>query len=354
MISVCVSQEIYAPYIHGSTMQKRSTDYMRCVVSNSFSYYRADRRQQTADLAEAVRAGLGSRPYAIPPRFFYDDIGSALFEDICSAPEYYQTRTEVRILKSIRHTLAEILDDRFRMVELGSGNSHKTRIILDALAEAGGAEYVPIDISGVLESGAGSLADDYPGVQVTGIVDTYEAGLALVDGMAGHNFVVFLGSSLGNMCPEESASFLRTVRSLMRSGDMLLLGLDLVKKIPVLEAAYNDSVGITARFNLNILSRINRELDADFDVSQFSHNAFYNAVHKRIEMHLVSDVNQIVHIPKAGITMALRSGDSIHTEDSYKYTIPDIYRLAREAGFDVQQLWTDEDKLFSVTLIKVA
>ncbi len=332
------------------------TGHMRCVVSDRFSYYRAGGGRRTADLADAVRAGLGSRPYSIPPRFFYDDVGSKLFEQICSLPEYYQTRTEAGILKSIRGELAGILGGRFRLVELGSGYSVKTRLVLDALAKAGpGAEYVPIDISDVLEDGAGSLADDYPDVKVTGIVDTYEAGLALAGQMVGPpSLVAFLGSSLGNMCPAESASFLRTVRRAMRPGDMLLMGLDLVKDTSILEAAYNDAAGVTARFNLNVLSRINRDLGADFDVSRFSHKAFYNAGEGRIEMHLVSDASQAVRIPRARTMLGLRQGDAIHTEDSYKYTTSGIYNMADSAGLAVRRLWTDDARLFSVTLMGLA
>ena len=333
-----------------------SPAYFRCVVSERFSYYRAAGRRRLADLAGAVRGGLGSSPYSIPPRFFYDDAGSALFEEICSLPEYYPTRTETGILGSVRRELAGLLGGGFRLVELGSGHSTKTRRVLDALEDAGpGTEYVPIDISDVVEAGAGSLVDDYPGVAVTGVVDTYEGGLALVRGMDGPpNLVAFLGSSLGNMCPDESAAFLDMVRSMMRPGDMFLLGLDLVKDRSILEAAYNDSAGVTARFNLNILRRINRELGADFEASLFSHQAPYNADEDRIEMYLVSEDRQTVHIPGAGITLRLRRGDRIHTENSYKYTVPQIRTMARDAGFAVRRLWLDKGGLFSVTLMEPA
>lgn len=295
-------------------------------------------------------------PRSIPPIFFYDHRGSKLFEEICSLPEYYQTRTETAILRSIRCELSGYLHGQFRLVELGSGSSVKTRCILDSLPNmCAGAEYVPIDISDSLEDGAGSLLDDYPLLRITGIVDTYERGLSLVRQMDNlPNLIIFLGSSLGNMSMSESALFLRTIRASMNENDLLLLGLDMDKDTATLEAAYNDGRGVTAKFNLNMLYRLNRELNANFDISNFSHYSVYNKNKKRIEMYLKSETNQTVDIPGADIVIHVKKGELIHTENSQKYTIPQIRSMAAVANLEVQQLWSDASKKFSVTLLSAS
>lgn len=328
--------------------------HIRCVVSESFSYYRPTSDHRNGDLAEAVRSGLARPPRSIPPRFFYDSKGSALFEAICGLPEYYQTRTETGMLATIRYELARFLHGRFRLVELGSGSSVKTRHLLDALRESG-MEYVPIDISDSLEGGAGSLAADYPGLRITGVVDTYERGLELVRGMGGpRNLVVFFGSSLGNMTPAESQAFLAAVRRSMGYDGLFLLGLDMVKEAGELEAAYDDSRGISAQFNLNVLARINRDLGANFDLDMFRHRALYNPAAQRIEMYLRSVRDQTVDIPGAGMRIRLLSDELIHTEDSYKYTVRQIREMASCSGLAVERLWQDENRRFSLTLMSPA
>lgn len=339
-----------------SLLGKYRAGHVKCIVSESFSYYRPTSGLRSDDLAGEVRRGLGGQPRSIHPRFFYDTAGSELFEEICRLPEYYQTRTEAEILMVIRHELARLLHGRFRLVELGSGSSTKTRHIIDAMMESGsGVEYVPIDISDSLEGGAGSLAADYPELTITGVVDTYERGLELVRGMGGpSNLVVFLGSSLGNMSPDASASFLRMVRSSMGPRDLFLVGLDMVKDPETLEAAYNDRWGVTARFNMNMLARINRDLGANFSLADFAHYAIYNGQDRRIEMYLRSKKDQTVDIPGAGITITLRENELIHTENSYKYTVPQIRAMAAESGFRIQRLWRDADSKFSLTLMSGA
>ena len=328
---------------------------LECVVSERFSYLRPPEPSKRGDLAEAVRHSMANAPRSIPPRFFYDEAGSGLFEEICSLPEYYQTRTETAILKDIGPELSQYTRGRFRLVELGSGSSAKTRCVLDAMLQGGaGAEYVPIDISDSLEGGAGSLLDDYPGLSITGIVDTYERGLSTVRLMEGsRNLVAFLGSSLGNMSASESGRFLRMVRDFMEPGDLFLLGLDLDKDAAVLEAAYDDSRGVTARFNLNMLHRLNRELGADFDVSAFSHHSVYNRQAQRIEMYLRSNADCRVSVPGAGITVSIKRGELIHTENSQKYTVDSIRAMASSAGLQVLRLWRDKLGMFSVSLLSL-
>ena len=299
---------------------------------------------------------MRNAPRSIPPVFFYDYRGSGLFEEICSLPEYYQTRTETAILQSIRHELSGYLNGQFRLVELGSGSSIKTRCVLDSLPNmCSGAEYVPIDISDSLEDGAGSLLNDYPLLRITGVVDTYEHGLSLVRQMSNMpNLIIFLGSSLGNMSVPESISFLRTIRASMKKSDLLLLGLDMDKDAATLESAYNDSRGVTAKFNLNILYRLNRELNANFNISKFSHYSIYNKSKKRIEMYLKSEIDQTVEVPGAEIIINLKKGELIHTENSQKYTIPHIRSMAADADLRIQRLWRDSAKKFSVTLLSAS
>ena len=330
-------------------------DHLQCIVSERFRYTRPPDGFKRNSLADAVRRYMRDVPRSIPPMFFYDRAGSQLFEKICALPEYYQTRTETAILRTIRYELSRYLHGRFRLVELGSGSSTKTRCILDSLQDMGAAmEYVPIDISDSLEDGAGSLLEHYPTLNITGIVDTYERGLSLMRQMDGpRNLIIFLGSSLGNMTIQESASFLETVRASMKKGDLFLLGLDMDKDAATLEAAYNDAQGITAEFNLNVLHRLNRELHADFDVSKFSHHSVYNKGAKRIEMYVKSEATQTVNIPGADTIIRVQKGELIHTENSQKYTIPHIRAMAADADLQVQRIWRDADKKFSVTLLGV-
>lgn len=323
------------------------------IVSERFRYTRLSNNSKQSSLAEAVQKNMRNAPRSIPPVFFYDCRGSQLFEEICSLPEYYQTRTETEILRTMRPELSRYLHKKFRLVELGSGSSVKTRCILDSLPNmCAGVEYVPIDISDSLKDGAGSLLDDYPLLRITGIVDTYERGLYMVRRMNNlPNLIIFLGSSLGNMSIPESIYFLRTVRTSMKKNDLFLLGLDMDKDAATLEAAYNDAQGVTAKFNLNMLYRLNRELNANFNTSKFSHYSIYNKSKKRIEMYLKSKTNQTVGIPRSGITIHLKKGELIHTENSQKYTVPHIHSMASNADLTIQRIWHDASKKFSITLL---
>ena len=288
----------------------------------------------------------------IDPKYFYDKKGSDLFEKICSLPEYYPTRTEISILKQLRDELPSYLDENFRLVELGSGTSVKTRLILDILVKLQDTtEYFPIDISEILTESSEQLLKDYDGLHITGLIDTYEGGLQFLKNFDDKkNLIIFLGSSFGNFSPNDGCEFLKKINSTMKSDDLFLIGLDLVKDKQILESAYDDSQGITAEFNLNILSRINDELDADFSLKNFLHYAIYNEKKQRVEMYLKSLVNQSVIVSKSNLLLNLEKNELIHTEHSHKFTLSQISELLGSTGFQIKQTWLDDNKHFSLTL----
>ncbi len=299
--------------------------------------------------ALAVRSGLRSRPKTLPCRYFYDDQGSRLFEQICDLPEYYLTRTEDAILGEHADAMvAGWLADPV-MVELGSGSSSKTRRLIEAALRAYGAlHYVPIDVSKtILEESAEGLVRAYPDLRVTGFAANYRDALAgVVERFDRPKLFVFLGSSLGNYEADEAVDLLSLLASSMDPADRLLLGTDLDKDPAALEAAYDDARGVTARFNLNILERINRELGGRFDLGRFEHRARYRADLRRVEMHLVSREAQEVAIPGAGLTTRFDEGESIHTENSHKYTPEMLRSLADRSGFEEEAAWLDRRGLF--------
>ena len=338
--------------------------YERSLQGPRQSYYRPLRTRTEATFAQAVAEGLGRpRPHkSLSPRFFYDDRGSALFERICGTPEYYLTRTEAGILRDrgaemIRTALGSGAGGSgavgpIRLVELGSGSSRKTRLILDALAAVqDSTEYVPIDVSEMMPDSCGALLGEYDGLTVTGVVDAYDGGLEFVSAMGGGpNLIAFLGSSFGNFDAADGADFLALLRRAMRPGDMLLAGLDLVKGRRALEAAYDDSQGITAEFNLNVLRRINAELGGDFDLSRFRHVARYNAAEQRVEIHIRSLERQRFAVERAGLAGTIERGEEIHTENSHKYTEPQIRAMLGGAGLPVRRVWTDAAGAYAVVL----
>lgn len=301
--------------------------------------------------AMAVRSGLRSRPKSLPCRYFYDDEGSRLFERICELPEYYLTRTEDAIL--LEHAsvmVAGWLADPV-VVELGSGSSSKTRRLIEAALGAYGAlHYVPIDVSKtILEESAESLVRAYPGLRVTGFAANYRDALAgVVERFDRPKLFLFLGSSLGNYEPDDAVELLSLVARSMDPSDRLLLGTDLVKDSALLEAAYDDAQGVTARFNRNLLARINQELGGRFTLDRFEHRARYRHDLRRVEMHLVSLGEQEVAIPGAGLTAHFDDGESIHTENSHKYTPEALKSLAERAGLAEEAAWTDPDGRFRV------
>jgi len=304
-----------------------------------------------ADMRAEVLAGLALPQKRIAPKFFYDAEGSRLFDAICELPEYYPTRTEIGILRRHGHEMAARLGREALLVELGSGSSLKIRVLLEALRPA---VYMPVDISREhLVRSAEALAEAFPGLAVHAVCADYSTPFELP--LSGHDHpraAFFPGSSVGNFETDDAARFLRRVADLIGRGGRLLIGVDLVKDRSVLEAAYNDAAGTTAAFNLNLLARINRELGADFDLDAFRHDAFFDAGRSRIEMHLISTRDQTVQV--AGQSFVFREGESIHTECSYKYRIDDFHALARRAGFESEQVWTDPDGLFSVHCLRAA
>ncbi len=271
------------------TLQKE-LGYTKHIVGERLSYYQPSENKSQKTFAEELSYSIKQKQKSINPKFFYDQKGSELFEKICTLPEYYLTRTEINILKQIDEKLESYLDGSFRLVELGSGSAQKTRILIDILTRSQKhVEYFPIDISQILKSSSTILQSDYKKLHITGIIDSYERGLEFVKNYDdSKNLIVFLGSSFGNFDPENGIRFLWEINSSMKKGDLFLIGLDLVKHSSVLHQAYNDSQGITARFNLNVLSRINSELGGNFDISKFAHHTIYNQNHNKMEIYKVS------------------------------------------------------------------
>lgn len=295
------------------------------------------------EFGQDLQAALATRPRRISPKYFYDAQGSRLFDRICELPEYYPTRTELGILQRHAGEMAALAGPGSEIVEFGAGSLRKVRLLLEALD--GPARYLPIDISGDhLRDAASVLRREFPALDVRPVVADYTHGLEL-PAAAGRRIGFFPGSTLGNFTPDEALAFLSTAARLLRGG-ALVLGADLVKDPQVLHAAYNDAAGVTAAFNLNLLARANRELDADFQLQQFAHYAFYNAPLARIEMHLLARSRQEVRV--AGERHVIEEGETLHTENSYKFTVDGLRALAVRAGFRPGPAWTDPDRLFSV------
>jgi dimethylhistidine N-methyltransferase len=300
---------------------------------------------------EAVLHGLSQPEKSLPPKFFYDLEGSRLFEKITTLPEYYLTHTEEEILAACAGEVAELAGPGCRLIELGSGNSRKTRLLLDALLDV--AQYVPIDISASgLQEAEANLKIRYPDLHVVSLHADYTGPLHLppLKRTAQRNLAFFPGSTLGNFEPHDARAFLRRVRTLGGPGGLLLLGVDLRKDPLVLHAAYNDAEGVTAAFNLHLLERMNAELGANFRLESFRHYAIYEPVAGRIAMYLVSLKSQDVEIGEA--RFHFERGEPIRTEYSYKYTRPQLAAMAAEAGFAVQKVWTDRKELFSVQFLR--
>lgn len=306
-----------------------------------------DFHPETDSLRDEVLDGLRSTPKQLPSKFFYDERGSRLFDAICELDEYYPTRTEQAIMEAHVDDMVDAIGSRALLVEYGSGSSVKTRILLDHLRDLAG--YVPIDISrDHLMQAAEEIARQYPDLSVLPVCADYTADYRLPEPEtpANRTVVYYPGSTIGNFTPSTARAFLEHVGTHVGPEGGLLIGVDLRKDEALLHAAYNDSDGVTAAFNKNLLRRINRELDADFDLDQFRHEAIYNREHGRVEMHLVSEADQQVTV--AGVEFDFARGERITTEYSYKYTLDRFASLAAEAGWSVEHVWTDEDELFSV------
>jgi L-histidine Nalpha-methyltransferase len=313
---------------------------------------------QTADkIASSVYEGLLSSSKWLPSWLFYDSAGSRLFDEITRIPEYYLTRTERAILAS---RASEIIaraagDHALRLVELGAGSADKTRLLLTAaVARQDTVFYEPVDVSAsALVEAQMRIEDEIPGVLVCPRVEDYTHDLELDSTLASERrLVLYIGSSIGNFEPGEAMLLLERVRAALEPGDCMLLGVDLVKENSVLLPAYDDAAGVTAAFNRNVLVRLNRELDADFHPELFAHRAVWNPEKSRMEMHLVSEKNQTVWLPAIDLRVNFEAGESIHTENSYKYRVGDAEALLTKAGFRPEETWTDGHGWFAVCLAR--
>lgn len=316
----------------------------------------SDAREQ---LIREVRRGLLRRPRSLSPWMFYDARGSDLFEQITQLRQYYPTRTERGILA--RHSDAIVAgtccgkSGPLRLVELGAGTASKSAILLDA-ARRSQVEvwYAPVDVSpDALDVACRTIGNSLPDVRLSPVVANYVTHPPRLESFEGTTLGVYIGSSIGNFTPGEARSILRNLKGQLRRGDGLLLGVDMVKDVPTLLAAYDDDDGVTAEFNLNVLHRINRELDGEFDPERFRHHVVWNTGHSRIEMHLESTRAQRVNIPGARLDVQFEKGERIHTENSHKFTNATIGSLLKDAGFGVEQIWTDDLGWYSVALARV-
>jgi dimethylhistidine N-methyltransferase len=301
--------------------------------------------EQTLAFAGDVIEDLSQHPKRLSPKYFYDATGSELFEQITLLPEYYPTRTELAILRDRAGEISAILPKGSALVEFGAGATTKVRLLLN---ECAFGAYVPVDISGdFLKAQAEALRKDFPALDVYPVTADFTAPFALPDAFSAMPKVGFFpGSTLGNFEPHEACGFLRSARDILGQGAQLVIGVDLVKNERVLYNAYNDADGVTARFNLNVLHRINRELGGNFDLSAFTHRAIYNRERHRIEMHLISRKTQTVRV--LGRSFSFRAGETIHTENSYKYSLERFAALARGSGWTPRESWTDPAAMFSV------
>ena len=322
-----------------------------------FTIHRLAEGGDSNAFATDVRAGLSAKPKALSPKYFYDELGSRLFEAICWLPEYYLTRSEGEILRTSAGEIVSSVGGPVRLLELGSGSAEKTRYLIEALLrKQPDLHYLPVDISdSSLELASQRLLRLYPGLRITAFAADYFTAL---QALAKHvptdshcrTVAVFLGSNIGNFGRDQSREFLRAVRKLLRPDDALLLGADLKKPPEVLIPAYDDALGVTAAFNLNLLERINRELDGNFDVRKFQHSATYNDELGRIEIRLVSREPQIVRIRAIDLEVGFEKGETIRTENSYKFDLEQLAVLAQDTGFSLKKTWFDSARLFSFNL----
>ena len=318
--------------------------------------YLSEPTKMVSTTAESdVIKGLTQTPKTLPFKYLYDDRGSELFEQICELPEYYLTCTETKILHKYAREIAKITGVS-ELVELGSGSSTKTRIFLDTYQQLGyPMYYLPIDVSGgMLEASARQLLQDYPSLQVHGLVGTYEQALShLQPTKLPTRTIAFIGSSLGNMSPQECDRLFSQITGALQIGEYFLLGIDLQKPKEILEAAYDDSQGVTAAFNLNMLEHLNRRFEGNFDTTQFSHWAFYNEVEQRIEMHLKSAITQTVELHSLNLKVNFTPEETIRTEISRKFDLRSIQQDLQAHQLIPQQVWTDENHWFALILSRL-
>ena len=305
--------------------------------------------------AAAVREGLSATPKRLPSWLFYDEAGSALFEHITELPEYYLTRTERAIFEAYAGEMLQAAGPSLTLVELGAGTATKTCVLIEELLQRQPrALFYPIDVSpSALQEAGKQLARQFPQLRVNPIVADYTGGVDALTRITGRKLVLYIGSSIGNFEPSQAVGILRRIRRSLRAGDALLLGTDFAKSLKVLLPAYNDAQGVTAAFNKNILARLNRELDADFNVDAFQHLAIWNKPCSRMEMHLESVCAQQAFLPMLDMDVTFAAGERIHTENSYKYTMEMVETILRESGFKHEMSWQDRQKWFGVHLARV-
>ena len=305
-------------------------------------------------IAADVETGLCASPKSLPPRLFYDARGSELFEQITALPEYYLTSTERQILETHAAEMIEAAGSDLRVVELGAGSATKTVILLRELArQQGKAIFYPVDVSSAaMEEADERLRRVIPGIELHPVVADYTSGLPFLQSLRGRKLILYIGSSIGNFEPLQASAILSAIRASMAPGDAILLGTDMRKSPKRLIPAYDDAAGVTAAFNKNMLIRINRELGADFNLDRFAHRAVWNPELSRIEMHLESLVPQQVRIRDLSLTVSFRRGETIHTENSYKFSMPMIRSIASNASLSVERTWTDPRRLFTVHLLR--
>jgi len=329
--------------------------------SNRLVIHNLLRGDFSADFAQDVRAGLSAKPKKLFPKYFYDALGSQLFEAICLLPEYYPSRAEDEIFADHADEIVRAIEidgtSVVSLLEMGSGSASKTRRIIESLLRGRGELlYMPVDISAsALERSARVLLQSFDGLRVEAYAGDYYDALAAIkkkEALRGRTLALFLGSNIGNFDAAEARTFLRRLRGVLHVGDMLLLGADLKKNKRVLQSAYDDALGVTAAFNLNLLVRINRELDADFDPRRFRHRAVYNAEIGRIEVFAESLTAQVVHLRKLDMKIDFATGERIHTESSYKYDLEDLSELATATGFTRARTWLDRGEQFSSNLFQ--
>ncbi len=318
--------------------------------ANNASVCFHDYAPEQGDFLSDVMQGFSNQQKSISPKYFYDQRGSELFDEICRQPEYYPTRTEISILQSNAEDIARLIGPDCVLIELGSGVSEKIRLLFDVLSPA---SYLGVDISkDFLLLSTKRLARDYPELEVHAVCADFCHQLELPAQCQSDRLVAFFpGSSIGNFEPDDAVRFLKEVATMVGRGGKLLIGVDLKKDSDILNSAYNDAAGVTADFNLNILQRMQQELDVNIDMSSFNHRAFYNEELGRVEMHLVSQCEQVVVVE--GEEIPLIANETIHTENSYKYHLGEFADLSALAGFRVEQIWTDAQKLFSVQCLVV-
>jgi dimethylhistidine N-methyltransferase len=307
------------------------------------------------DYAAEVVRGLRSRPKTLPCKLFYDDRGSALFEEITRLPEYYPTRTELEILQDYSREIALAAGSPLSVVELGAGTATKTGTLLGAIARRQmRVKYFPVDISAAaLAEAKKRVRDEFPGALVKSVIADFSNGFGFLRDIAGRKIVLYLGSSIGNFDWNDATGMLSKVRAELSPGDAFLLGTDMVKSPEILEPAYDDAQGVTAQFDKNILVRLNRELDADFDLDSFRHIAEWNPMASRMEIYLQSTRAQVVTLRLTGTVARFGPGERIHTENSYKYTVEMVQRMLCVSGFNLEKTWYDRRKWFGLHLARV-